>query len=124
MDSNASLTRETPELIGLNTAPRWAGSRKGEFETTVRSNAEKEGIVLIDDHWRAIRWVVTVYAEHGDEIPPVRLLTDTLGRHFAKSGGTKHLYKLFPSGPIQQICALADLPLPAGTSDSSFGVSY
>lgn len=124
MNSNTSFPRETSELIGLHTAPRWAGARRGEFEATVRIHAEKEGIDLTDDHWWAIRWVVTVYAEHGDEIPPVRLLSDTLERHFEKSGGRKHLYKLFPRGPIRQICTLADVPLPAGASDSGFGISY
>lgn len=124
MNNSTSHTPNASELMGLHTEPRWANARDGEFTATVRINAEKEGIDLTDDHWWAIRWVVTVYAEHGDEIPPVRLLSDTLERHFEKSGGKKHLYKLFPKGPIRQICTLADVPLPAGASDSGFGVSY
>ncbi|HID81852.1 MAG TPA: TusE/DsrC/DsvC family sulfur relay protein [Chromatiales bacterium] len=124
MNSDTSFTRETSDLIGLHTAPRWAGAKRGEFEATVRLHAEKEGIDITDDHWRAIRSVVTIYAEHGDEVPSVRLLSDILERHFAKSGGKKHLYKLFPKGPIKQICTLAELPLPAGVSDSGFGASY
>lgn len=124
MSTGTSNIPETSELMGLHNAPRWAGAKEGEFETTVRKNAEKAGIDLTDDHWRAIRWVVTVYAEHGDQVPPVRLLSDTLERQFEKQGGKKYLYKLFPKGPIQQICQIAELTPPAGISDTGFGVSY
>ena len=45
------------------------------------------------------------YAE--DENPPMRRLHAALEARFGKKGGNKHLFLLFPGGPLAQGCRLA-----------------
>ncbi len=118
---NAMNHAAKAELLGIHITPGWSDGEA--FESMVRQNAERVGVELTDEHWKAIRWVANVYAEHG-ETPPLRLLAETLEHHFAKEGGRKRLYQLFPNGPIRQICELAELPVPAHASDGSFGYSF
>ncbi|KAB2313668.1 TusE/DsrC/DsvC family sulfur relay protein [Betaproteobacteria bacterium SCN2] len=84
--------------------------------------ARAEGLKLSDEHWEAVRALQSYYARHEDQakISP-RDLHDALDEHFHPQGGIKHLYLLFPGGPIAQGCRLAGLKAPFMASDRSFG---
>lgn len=84
--------------------------------------ARAEGLKLTPEHWEAVRALQTYYAQHEDQakINP-RDLHDALDEHFHPQGGIKHLYLLFPGGPIAQGCRLAGLKAPFMASDQSFG---
>lgn len=84
--------------------------------------AQKEGLKMTDEHWEAVRALQTYCAQHEDaaKINP-RELHDALDEHFHQQGGLKHLYMLFPKGPIAQGCRLAGLKPPFMAIDMSFG---
>lgn len=84
--------------------------------------ARQEGLDLAAEHWEAIRALQRYYAQHEDS-PSINLreLHDALDEHFHAAGGLKHLYTLFPGGPIAQSCRLAGLKAPAIATDPSFG---
>lgn len=62
---------------------------------------------LTEDHWAAIRFLRTDYAEQGE--------TATL-RRVSKVGGipTKQLFVLFPKKPAKKMAYIAGLPKPKG----------
>ncbi len=84
--------------------------------------ARGEGLEMTEAHWEAVRALQTYYAQHEDaaKINP-RDLHDALDEHFHPQGGLKHLYLLFPGGPIAQGCRIAGLKAPFMASDRSFG---
>jgi sulfur relay protein, TusE/DsrC/DsvC family len=84
--------------------------------------AREEGLEMTEEHWEAVRALQTYYAQHEDaaKINP-RDLHDALDEHFHPQGGIKHLYLLFPGGPIAQGCRIAGLKAPFMASDRSFG---
>ncbi len=62
---------------------------------------------LTDDHWAAIRFLRSDFAEQGE--------TATL-RRVTKVGGipTKQLFQLFPKKPAKKMAYVAGLPKPRG----------
>lgn len=84
--------------------------------------AREEGLDMTEEHWETVRALQSYYAQHEDaaKINP-RDLHDALDEHFHPQGGIKHLYLLFPGGPIAQGCRLAGLKAPFMASDLSFG---
>ncbi len=84
--------------------------------------ARAEGLALTEEHWRVLRALQEYYSRHGDDsVIQVRELHDALEEHFHAQGGLKHLYEVFPGGPIAQGCRLAGLQVPAGSVDRGFG---
>ncbi len=84
--------------------------------------ARGEGLVLGDEHFEAIRGLQDYFSRHEDApIINMRELHDALDEHFHSRGGIKHLYLLFPGGPIAQGCRLAGLKAPNLATDRSFG---
>ena len=81
--------------------------------------AAADDLELTEDHWETIRVLQACYAD--EEEPPVRRISDALEARFSNKGGRKHLFQLFPGGPIAQGCRLADLVPPSGSTDHSFG---
>lgn len=82
--------------------------------------AKKEGIALTPEHWAVIRYLRRYYEECG--MPSGgNLLLHCMGEAFADVGGKKHLYLLFPGGPVSQGSRIAGLPLPPYSGDASFG---
>jgi sulfur relay (sulfurtransferase) DsrC/TusE family protein len=61
------------------------------------------------------------FAKHEPKDIHLRELHDALEEKFHRAGGIKHLYMLFPKGPIAQGCRVAGLAVPAGAIDRSFG---
>jgi tRNA 2-thiouridine synthesizing protein E len=62
---------------------------------------------MTDDHWKAIRFLRSDFAEQGE--------TATL-RRVTKVGGipTKELFTLFPKKPAKKMAYVAGLPKPRG----------
>lgn len=84
--------------------------------------ARTEGLTIGDDHWQALRALQDYYARHtGEAAINVRELHDALDEHFHARGGLKHLFDIFPGGPVAQGCRLAGLQVPAGAVDRGFG---
>ena len=76
-------------------------------ESLAEALAAQIGLVLDEDHWRAIRFLRQDYADHGE--------TPTL-RRIAVVGGipTKTLFQLFPQKPAKKLAYVAGLPKPRG----------
>ena len=89
-------------------------------EDIARKLAAEEGIVLTEEHWEVIHLLRNHYRANGSNLSGTQLLR-ALEEPFFTRGGKKHLYQLFPQGPVSQGCKLAGLPAPAYSSDPSFG---
>ena len=76
-------------------------------EPLATSLAAQIGIALTDEHWQAIRFLRTDYAQEGE--------TPTL-RRISVVGGipTKTLFQLFPQKPAKKMAYIAGLPKPHG----------
>lgn len=83
--------------------------------------AAQEGLQLSPEHLEAVRALQEYFARHDKPDMNMRELHDALEERFHARGGMRHLYKLFPGGPVAQGCRLAGLPVPAGAQDRSFG---
>jgi len=83
--------------------------------------ARTEDLTLTEEHWQVARALQDIYARSEEPAPNVRELHDALDEHFHAAGGIKHLYTLFPKGPLAQGCLLAGLQPPAGARDKGFG---
>ncbi|HSE09376.1 MAG TPA: TusE/DsrC/DsvC family sulfur relay protein [Nocardioidaceae bacterium] len=69
--------------------------------------AAQIGIDLSDEHWQAIRFLRSDFAEQGE--------TATLRRVSVQGGiPTKRLFQLFPKKPAKKMAYIAGLPKPQG----------
>jgi len=84
-------------------------------------SAQREGLELGENHWEALRALQEYYARHAATAVNLRELHDALGEKFNRQGGIRHLYLLFPGGPVAQGCRIAGLKAPAGAADKGFG---
>ena len=84
-------------------------------------SARREGLELAQDHWEALRALQEYYARHETGAVNLRELHDALDEKFHRQGGIRHLYRLFPAGPVAQGCRIAGLKAPAGAVDKGFG---
>ena len=84
--------------------------------------ARQENLELIEDHWQTVRALQEYFARHADT-PAInkRDLHDALNEKFHVKGGLRHLYEIFPGGPVAQGCRLAGLKAPEGAIDKAFG---
>lgn len=83
--------------------------------------AKAEGLAMTEEHWQVICALQEFYARHDGPTVNVRELHDALDESFHPEGGIKHLYELFPKGPVAQGCRLAGLQAPSGAQDRGFG---
>ena len=76
-------------------------------EALAEQLAAQIGLVLTDEHWKAIRFVRSDFEEQGE--------TATL-RRVSVVGGirTKLLFQLFPQKPAKKLAYVAGLPKPHG----------
>jgi len=83
--------------------------------------ARHEGLAIGEEHWEALRALHEYYARHDGTAVSLRELHDALDEKFHRQGGIRHLYMLFPAGPVAQGCRIAGLKVPAGAIDKGFG---
>jgi tRNA 2-thiouridine synthesizing protein E len=84
-----------------------------EFATKL---AAQEGIKIYVDHWELI-YFFREYYEQNLVNPTMHQLVLTLGKknetHFHNMKEyEKHIYNLFPTDPIHELCKLSGLPMP------------
>jgi tRNA 2-thiouridine synthesizing protein E len=84
-----------------------------EYATAV---AERDGIELFNDHWELI-WYFREYFAEEQKNPTMHTIVRNLGKmkggHFHdQKAYEQHIYHLFPSDPVHEICKLAGLPMP------------
>jgi TusE/DsrC/DsvC family sulfur relay protein len=95
----------------------------GEWsEDIARKTAADLGITLTPKHWEVINFLRDHYRMHGPA-KHARYLLEPLVERFAREGGRKHLYLLFPGGVVTQASRIAGLPAPADSVDRSFGTA-
>lgn len=85
-------------------------------EDFARALAQRDGIELYVDHWELI-WYFRDYFEETQTVPTMRKMVLQLGKREGarfrdRKAYEKHIYGLFPAGPVYQICKLAGLPMP------------
>ena len=106
------LSEADPEghMYGLDS---WSPQR-------AQARAEQEGLFLTEEHWAVIYALREAYRSQGDALS-AREMSRYLEHEFQLDGGRRHLYELFPGGPVSQASRFAGIPLPAHSSDPSFG---
>lgn len=82
--------------------------------------AEAEGLYLDDEQWEVIYFLRERFRTHG-KAGSAREILREVEQEFSGGRGRRHLYELFPGGPVSQASRLAGLPLPPYSSDPSFG---
>jgi tRNA 2-thiouridine synthesizing protein E len=105
----------------LNKDPAFPHAPADWTKERALKTAKQEGLELGADHWEAIRALQEYFTKHQEITLSMRELHDALDENFHGKGGIKHLYQLFPGGPVAQGCRVAGLKAPAGATDKSFG---
>ena len=82
--------------------------------------AAHQGLRLGAEHYEVLHLLRDHYRFHGHDLSGTRLLR-ALEEPFGRRGGRKHLFELFPRGPVSQGCRIAGLPAPPYSKDESFG---
>ena len=77
-------------------------------------------LALDDAHWEVVNFLRKLYEGTG-KIDYARDLSAVLDQRFKFEGGLKHLFTLFPNGPVSQGCKIAGLPVPKDSTQPSFG---
>ena len=93
--------------------PAWSDEMAAEW-------AAQEGLQLGAEHLEVLHLLRDHYRAYGHDLSGPRLLR-ALEEPFGRRGGRKHLFELFPGGPVTQGCRLAGLPPPPYSKDLSFG---
>ena len=111
--------------------PATSSSRKEDRELEIQNwdkekavvLAKTEGLELTEAHWAVIDYLRSRYLEQGDP-ESARDIAEDLESIYDEKGGNKYLRRLFPNGPVTQGCKIAGLPVPAYSTDPSFGTTY
>ncbi len=106
---------------GAGKDPRFPHAPENWTPASAVEAARGEGLELGDDHWEALRALHEYYGRHEAMAVNLRELHDALDEKFHRHGGIRHLYRLFPGGPVAQGCRIAGLKAPAGAVDKGFG---
>ena len=101
--------------------PRFPHAPEGWTPALAAESARGEGLELREEHFEALRALQEYYAKHELTAVNLRGLHDALDEKFHRRGGIRHLYLLFPGGPVAQGCRIAGLKAPAGATDKGFG---
>ena len=112
------------EIIGKGDTgkdSRFPHAPAGWTQALAAESARREGLELGEEHWAAVRALQEYFARHEPTAINLRGLHDALDEKFHRQGGIRHLYVLFPGGPIAQGCRVAGLKAPAGATDKGFG---
>lgn len=106
---------------GIARNPRFPHAPEGWTPALAAETARGEGLDLGEEHWEAVRALQAYYARNEASAVHLRELHDALDEKFHRQGGIRHLYLLFPGGPVAQGCRIAGLKAPAGATDKGFG---
>lgn len=106
---------------GAGKNARFPHAPEGWTEALAVESARREGLELDDERWETLRALQAYYARHEATAVNLRELHDALDEKFHRQGGIRHLYRLFPGGPVAQGCRIAGLQAPAGATDKGFG---
>lgn len=75
--------------------------------------ADKDELVLTEQHWEVIRFVRAFYLTYNTS-PAIRALTKAMKAEFGEEkASSRYLYRLFKEGPAKQATKYAGLPKPA-----------
>ncbi|MDD2767416.1 MAG: TusE/DsrC/DsvC family sulfur relay protein [Methylococcus sp.] len=76
--------------------------------------ADTIGIRLTEEHWEIVRFIRDYYRRY-EYLPNARLFVKAIQKSLgADKGSSRYLHKLFPGGPLKQVCLVAGLPKPPG----------
>ncbi len=117
----ASLVDEIRADGSSTPDPAFPQAPEGWTRARALESARQEGLELGEEHWSALRALHEYFARHEPTAINLRELHDALDEKFHRQGGIRHLYLLFPGGPVAQGCRLAGLKPPAGAIDRGFG---
>jgi tRNA 2-thiouridine synthesizing protein E len=119
------MTSLMDEIIGGGSGadknPLFPHAPAGWTPALAVESARQEGVELGEEHWDALRALQEYHARHAATAVNLRELHDALDEKFHRQGGIRHLYRLFPGGPVAQGCRIAGLKAPAGAIDKGFG---
>ena len=101
--------------------PAFPHAPEGWTRARALETAKQEELELGDEHWAALGALQEYFARHEPTAINLRELHDALDEKFHRQGGIRHLYLLFPGGPVAQGCRIAGLKVPAGAIDRGFG---
>jgi tRNA 2-thiouridine synthesizing protein E len=106
---------------GAGKNPLFPHAPEGWTPELASESARREGLELGEEHWAALRALQEYFVRHSETAVNLRELHDALDEKFHRQGGIRHLYSLFPGGPVAQGCRFAGLKAPAGAVDRGFG---
>ena len=107
-------------MTDMNNGSEFPNAPEGWSQDEATSKATAEGLAVAQEHWEAVRALQEFYTRHDSPSINSRELHDALEERFHNRGGMKHLFELFPGGPVTQGCRLAGLEPPGG-ADKGFG---
>jgi TusE/DsrC/DsvC family sulfur relay protein len=107
-------------VTDMNNGSEFPNAPEGWSQDEATSKATAEGLAVAQEHWEAVRALQEYYTRHDSPSINSRELHDALEERFHNRGGMKHLFELFPGGPVTQGCRLAGLEPPGG-ADKGFG---
>lgn len=113
--SDASANRYQSDV------PQYPFAPSGWQPSVAEEKASEQGLSIGPEHLEVLGALQEYFSRNEKPDISVRELHDALDERFHGRGGIRHLYKLFPGGPVAQGCVLAGLPVPAGAVDRSFG---
>lgn len=74
--------------------------------------AKQDGFILTAQHWQIINLVREIYMQT-ETTPPMRLLIKAIRNKLTDDmANSRHLYRLFPDGPVRLASKYAGLPKP------------
>ena len=84
-------------------------------EAYVKKIAKQDNIELYNDHWEIIFYFREYF--HENQVTPTmhQMIVGLMSKNkkfLEKKKYERHVYNLFPSDPIREICKLAGLPMP------------
>ena len=101
--------------------PNFPHAPLGWTPRVARTVAHAEELRLTEEHWDVVRAIQEYFARHEPRERNMRELHDALDEHFHTSGGIRHLYTLFPKGPVAQGSRIAGVQAPGIAEDRGFG---
>lgn len=73
--------------------------------------AARDGQELDSDHWWLIKFVREYHGRYGNP-PLMRSVMRALAESHPELANSRHLYRLFPDGPVRLACKYGGLPPP------------